>query len=198
VASTLRTGKQFAGASGIGLRHRSRAPESGARLEAEREKQAHLHDHAQKLGDVARKRWQTQCERNADALTKPCHLEPEPEPEPQDISRSREITTCCAVDATSEPPKRRKRRQPRRCLGVLTQGGMAYSSRLAGVGSCVSCSGSGPGAAKATAWLKANPSSVGAHRRSFVVEVAYVGAKTMAAQIVRLAASRKTTTALQT
>jgi uncharacterized protein YdaU (DUF1376 family) len=146
---------------------------SHARLEAEREKQAHLHDSRSEAGRrAAKKRWQTQCDRNADALTKPCHLEPEPEPEPKIYLEPDKSPPAAQVDATSEPPKRRKRSQPASSVswsadagwhGITPEDRQEWAAAF-------------PAAvidqelAKATAWLKANPSKAGKRNwRAFVV-----------------------------
>jgi len=148
---------------------------SHPRLESEREKQSLLHDSRSEAGRrAANKRWQTQCDRNADALTKPCHPEPEPEPKVE-VNTNTEPTRephAAHGDATSDPPKRRKRSQPASAVlwtaeagwvGILDADRQEWAVAF-------------PGAvleqelAKATAWLKANPSKAGKRNwRSFVV-----------------------------
>ena len=148
---------------------------SHPRLETEREKQAHLHDSRSEAGRrAANKRWQTQCDGNADALTKPCHLEPEPEPKVEVITepeRSKEPHAAHG-DATSDPPKRRKRSQPASVVLWTADGGWVgildadrHEWAVAFPGAVVEQE-----LAKATAWLKANPSKAGKRNwRAFVV-----------------------------
>ena len=145
---------------------------SHPRLEAEREKQSLLHDSRSEAGRrAAQKRWQTQCGRNANALAKPCHPEPEPEPN-SDTEREPREPHAAHGDATSVPPKRRKRSQPASSVRWTADGGWDGISDADRSEWAVAF----PGAvleqelAKAAAWLKANPSKAGKRNwRAFLV-----------------------------
>lgn len=137
---------------------------SHARLEAEREKQANLHDSRSEAGRrAAEKRWQTHSKRNADALAKSCHLEPEPDIEPNTYPETEKSPPAAQGDATSDPPKRRKRSQPASSVCWSAEAGWSGITDA----DRNEWSAAFPGAvidqelAKATAWLKANPSKAG-------------------------------------
>lgn len=146
---------------------------SHLRLEMEREKQALLHDSRSEAGRrAAQKRWQTQCDRNANALTKPCHLEPEPEPKIEIDTDTEEKPPAAQGDATSDPPKRRKRSQPASPVSWSADAGWAGITDADRRGWAQAF----PGAvleqelAKAAEWLKANPTKAGKRNwRAFLV-----------------------------
>lgn len=146
---------------------------SHPRLETEREKQALLHDSRSEAGRrAAQKRWQTQCDRNANALTKPCHLEPEPEPKIDIDTDTEEKPPAAQGDATTVSPQRRKRSQPTSAVSWSADAGWAgitAADRQEWLSAF-------PGAvldqelAKATAWLRANPTKAGKRNwRAFLV-----------------------------
>ena len=136
---------------------------SHPRLEAERQKQADLHDSRSEAGRrAANKRWQTQCERNADALTKPCHLEPEPEPEPKVDTETEKKPNAAHSDASSGPKRTRSKPADAICwnvsagwFGIQPADRDAWSKAYPATSVDVEL-------ARADQWLRANPEK--AHR----------------------------------
>lgn len=145
---------------------------SHPRLEAEREKQANLHDSRSEAGRrAAEKRWQTHSKRNADALTKPCHLEPEPELEPDIYLEPENLPPAAQGDAPSVPQKRNRSKpaDPLRWDSISGWEGVAEADRRAWATAYPAVAIDAE-MARADQWLRANPEK--AHRkkwRQFIV-----------------------------
>lgn len=145
---------------------------SHPRLEAEREKQANLHDSRSEAGRrAAEKRWQTHSKRNADALTKPCHLEPEPEPELDINTELEDLPHAAHGDAPSVPQKRNRSKpaDPLRWDSDSGWQGIADTDRTAWAKAYPAVSVDVE-MARADQWLRAHPEK--AHRskwRQFLV-----------------------------
>ena len=140
---------------------------SHPRLEAERQKQADLHDSRSEAGRrAAKKRWQSQCVGNADALTKPCHLEPEPEPEPElepkvDTETDKKPNAAHS-DAPSGPKRTRSKPADAICWDVSAGWiGIEHADRTAWA-KAYPATNVDVELARADQWLKANPEK--AHR----------------------------------
>jgi uncharacterized protein YdaU (DUF1376 family) len=144
---------------------------SHGRLEIEREKQANLHDSRSEAGKrAAEKRWQTHSRRIANALAKPCHLEPEPELEPNTEIEPKDKKPAAPVP-TSKPPSASGSRAKPKILWSADAGwsGITDADRKGWREAY-------PGAvldqelAKASQWLQANPKRAGKRNwRKFLV-----------------------------
>lgn len=132
---------------------------SHLRLESEREKQVNLHDSRSEAGRrAAEKRWQTHSGRNAIALTKPCHLEPEPEPELNTDTEREELPPAAQGDAPSVPQKRTRSKpaDPLRWDFESGWAGIAHTDRTAWATAYPAVSLDAE-MARADQWLRANP-----------------------------------------